>query len=99
MYQIFALTGLKNYAFSPYSDVFYPTWHPSGCFFILASRPHLLELCGQMANLVAETGSIKGQLSNLVEAICHLFRKHDAEELKKLVEWQRRGGWSPVARR
>ena len=47
------------------------------------------ELCGQMANLVAETGSNKGQLSNLVEAICHNFRKHDDEELKKLVEWQR----------
>ncbi len=52
-----------------------------------------------MANLVVDSGGNKGQLSNLVEAICHQFRKHDAEELKKLVEWQRRGGWSPVARR
>ena len=47
------------------------------------------ELCGQMANLVAESGGNKGQFSNLVEAICRDFRQHDEEELKKLVEWQR----------
>ena len=47
------------------------------------------ELCGQMANLVAESGGNKGQFSNLVEAICHDFRMHDVEELKKLVEWQK----------
>ena len=35
------------------------------------------ELCGQMANLVAESGGNKGQLSHLVEAICHDFRLHD----------------------
>ena len=28
------------------------------------------EPCGQMANLVAESGGNKGQFSNLVEAIC-----------------------------
>ena len=43
-----------------------------------------------MANLVADSGGNKGQLSNLEEAICHQFRKHDDEELQKLVEWQRR---------
>ena len=42
-----------------------------------------------MANLVAETGGNKGQLSTLVEAICRDFREHDDGELKKLVEWQR----------
>lgn len=47
------------------------------------------ELCGMMANLVADSGGNKGQLSNLVEAICRDFRNHDEEELKKLVEWQR----------
>ena len=47
------------------------------------------ELCGQMANLVAETGGNKGQLSTLVEAICRNFRQHDGDELKKLVEWQK----------
>ena len=47
------------------------------------------ELCGPMANLVAESGGNKGQLSNIVEAICHDFRQHDEAELKKLVEWSK----------
>ena len=47
------------------------------------------EPCGQMANLVSDTGGNKGQLSLLVEAICRDFRQHDEEELKKLVEWQK----------
>ena len=47
------------------------------------------EPCGQMAHLVAESGGNKGQLSNLIEAICRDFRAHDEEELKKLVEWQK----------
>ena len=47
------------------------------------------ELCGQMANLVAESGGNKGQFSLLVEAICRDFRQHDDEELKKLMEWQK----------
>ena len=42
-----------------------------------------------MAHLVAESGGNKGQLSNLIEAICRDFRAHDEEELKKLVEWQK----------
>ena len=32
------------------------------------------ELCGQMANLVAESGGNKGQLSHLAEAITRKFR-------------------------
>ncbi len=47
------------------------------------------ELCGQMANLVADSGGNKGQLSHLVEAICRDFREHDEAELKKLVEWSK----------
>ncbi len=47
------------------------------------------ELCGMMANLVAESGGNKGQLSHLVEAICRDFRTHDEVELKKLMEWQK----------
>jgi hypothetical protein len=47
------------------------------------------EMCGQMANLVADSGCNKGQLSNLVEAICRDFRLHDEAELRKLVEWQK----------
>ena len=44
-----------------------------------------LEMCGQMANLVADSGCNKGQLSHLVAAICHDFTEHDEAELKKLV--------------
>ena len=47
------------------------------------------ELCGQMANLVAESGGNKGQLTNIVEAICRDFRQHDEDELRKLVAWQK----------
>lgn len=53
------------------------------------------EPCGPMAHLVAESGGNKGQLSNLIEAICRDFRAHDEEELKKLVEWQRRMKTTP----
>lgn len=42
-----------------------------------------------MANLVAESGGNKGQLSSLVEAICRNLRYHDETELQKLVEWQK----------
>ena len=47
------------------------------------------ESCGMMANLVADSGCNKGQLGNLVEAICRNFREHDEKELEKLVDWQR----------
>ena len=47
------------------------------------------EPCGMMANLVAESGGNKGQLSHLIEAICRDFRLHDETELKKLVEGQK----------
>ena len=47
------------------------------------------ETCGMMANLVAESGGNKGQLTALVEAICRKFREHDDGEIMKLVEWQR----------
>ena len=35
------------------------------------------ELCGQMANLVADSGGNKGQLTTLAKAICRDFRLHD----------------------
>ena len=47
------------------------------------------EPCGLMATLVGDSGCNKGQLTNLVEAICRDFRQHDDAELKKLVEWQK----------
>ena len=44
------------------------------------------EPCGMMANLVGDSGCNKGQLTNLVEAICHDFRQHDKAEEDKLLE-------------
>ena len=60
--------------------------HISGTTFQYPDRSWK-ELCGQMANLVAESGGNKGQLSLLAEAINRDFRKHDEGELRKLVEW------------
>ena len=48
------------------------------------------EMCGMMGNLVADSGCNKGQLANVVEALCRNLRAHDDEELEKLVEWQKR---------
>lgn len=47
------------------------------------------EPCGMMATLIADSGAGKGQLSNLVDALCSDFRQHDREEMQKLVEWQK----------
>ena len=47
------------------------------------------EVCGLMANIVADSGGNKGQLSQIVEAICRDFRRHDKGVTDKLVEWQR----------
>ena len=74
----------------PLVPMFFPVLgaHISGAEF---QYPDLTwkEPCGMMANLVADSGCNKGQLSNLVEAICRDFRQHDEAELKKLVEWQK----------
>ena len=76
--------------YEPLVPMFFPVLgaHISGAEF---QYPDLTwkELCGQMANLVAESGGNKGQLSLLVEAICRDFRQHDEEELEKIVEWQK----------
>ena len=47
------------------------------------------EVCGLMANIVADSGGNKGQMSPLVEAICRDFRQHDKAVTDQLVEWQR----------
>ena len=62
--------------------------HVSGAEFMY---PDLLwkETSGMMANLVADSGTGKGQLSSIVEATCRDFRGHDDEELAKLVERQK----------
>ncbi len=46
-------------------------------------------MSGMMANLVADSGCNKGQLSNVVETIMRSFRQHDEIEFKKLVDWQK----------
>ena len=60
------------------------------------------ELCGLMANIVADSGGNKGQLSPLVEAICRDFRLHDKSVTDQLVDWQRQsnanGGKDSTAR-
>jgi len=59
------------------------------------------ETCGMMANLVSETGGNKGQLSNLVEAICRDFRQHDKAELglHNTCHCQKRNGVRTPAKR
>ena len=47
------------------------------------------EPTGMMANLVANSGDNKGQLTKLAKAICRDFCQHDEGEEKKLLEWQR----------
>ena len=62
--------------YEPLIPMFFPILgaHISGTEF---QYPDLTwkELCGQMANLVADSGGNKGQLSHLVEAICRDFRE------------------------
>ena len=62
--------------------------HVSGAEFLYPDRTWK-EPCGMMANIVADSGAGKGQLSGIVDAVCRDFRKHDEEELEKLVEWQK----------
>ena len=45
------------------------------------------EMCGLMAQLVGDSGCNKGQLTDLVKAICRDFQQHDEQEFKKLEEW------------
>ncbi len=47
------------------------------------------EPCGMMAHLIADSGMGKGQLTTCIEAIMRKSRRHDEEELQKLVEWQK----------
>jgi hypothetical protein len=84
------LSQVSKDMFEPLVPMLFPVLgaHVSGSEF---QYPDLTwkELCGQMANLVADSGCNKGQLSLLVEAINRDFRQHDDAELRKLVEWQK----------
>ena len=50
--------------------------HISGAEFQYPDRSWK-EMCGQMAHFVADSGNNKGQLTDLVKAICRDFRQHD----------------------
>ena len=50
--------------------------HISGAEFLYPDRSWK-EMCGLMANLVGESGCNKGQLTDLVKAICLDFHQHD----------------------
>ena len=50
--------------------------HVSGAEFMYPDQSWK-EMCGMLANLVADSGAGKGQLSGLVEALCRDFRAHD----------------------
>ena len=47
------------------------------------------EMCGMMANLVGDSGCNKGQLTDLLKAICRDFHQHDEQEFNKLREWSK----------
>ena len=48
-----------------------------------------LEMCGQQAALIADSAGNKGQLGLLVEACNRDFRRDDAEELAKYLQYQK----------
>ncbi len=48
------------------------------------------EMCGQMAHLIAPSGTGKGQLTRLVGAVMCRLREHDDAEFQRLDEWQRK---------
>ena len=47
------------------------------------------EMCGMMANLVADSGCNKGQLTQIVNAVCRKFVAHDETEIEKRAKWQK----------
>ena len=89
--------------YEPLVPMFFPSLgaHVSGAEFQYPDNTWK-EVCGLMANIVADSGGNKGQLSQIVEAICRDFRRHDKGVTDKLVEWQRQsntnGGKDSTAR-
>ena len=71
----FLLTQASKDMHEPLVPMLFPSLgaHISGAKFRYPGRSWK-EPTGMMANLVAESGGNKGQLSNLVEAICRDFR-------------------------
>ena len=81
------LTQASKDMHEPLVPMFFPILgaHISGAEF---QYPDLSwkELTGMMANLVAQSGDNKGQLTTLAKAICRDFRQHDKAEEDKLLE-------------
>ena len=81
--QISPLIGLKRHAWDAFSVVFLVfSAHISGAEFQYPDYSWK-ELCGMMANLVADSGCNKGQLYSIVEAFCRDFRQHDEASTKE----------------
>ena len=84
----FLLTQASEDMHEPLVPVLFPSLgaHISGAEFQYPDRSWK-EPCGMMAQLVANSGDNKGQLTDLVKAICRDFTRHDEAEFKKLEEW------------
>ena len=84
----FLLSQASKVMHEPLVPMFFPSLgaHISGSEFQYPDRSWK-ELCGQMANLVGDSGCNKGQLTDLVKVICRDFTLHDDADLKKLAEW------------
>ena len=63
--------------------------HVSGCEFLYPDLT-LKELCGQMANLVADSGANKGQFGTLVEDLNGDLRAHDHDVLENLAAYNKK---------
>jgi hypothetical protein len=74
----------------PLVPMFFPSLgaHVSGAEFMYPDYSWK-ELCGLMANIVADSGGNKGQLSPLVEAICRDFRLRDKSVTDQLTVFLR----------
>ena len=84
----FLLTQASKDMHEPLVPMLFPSLgaHINGAEFQYPDRSWK-EPCGMMAQLVANSGDNKGQLTDLVKAICRDFTRHDEAEFKKLEEW------------
>ena len=84
----FLLTQASKDMHEPLVPMLFPSLgaHISGAEFQYPDRSWK-ETCGMMAQLVGNSGDNKGQLTDLMKAICRDFTRHDEAEYKKLEEW------------
>ena len=83
------LSQASKFMYEPLVPMLFPILgaHVSGSEF---QYPDLTwkELCGQMANLVAESGGNKGQLSHLAKAITRKFRVPEIPLFSTGFKWR-----------